>query len=138
MPKFAANLSMLFTELPFLDRFEAAASAGFEGVEFLFPYDYEADDLAARLKANGLRQVLFNMPAGNWAVGERGIAIYPNTVREFREGVARADPLCESAWLHATSLPGGNRARRRRAPHLAQNVSRQLDALQRRRSPTKA
>jgi len=90
MPKFAANLAMLFTELPFLDRFEAAASAGFEGVEFLFPYDYEAEDLAARLKANGLRQVLFNMPAGNWAVGERGIAIYPNTVREFREGVARA------------------------------------------------
>ena len=90
MPKFAANLSMLFTELPFLDRFEAAASAGFEGVEFLFPYDYDAADLAARLKANGLRLVLFNLPAGNWAAGERGIAIYPNLVPEFRESVARA------------------------------------------------
>jgi hydroxypyruvate isomerase len=90
MPKFAANLSMLFTELPFLDRFEAAASAGFSGVEFLFPYDYDASDLAARLKANGLQQVLFNFPAGNWAAGERGIAIYPNLAGEFRESVARA------------------------------------------------
>ncbi len=90
MPRFAANLSMLFTELPFLDRFEAAASAGFKGVEFLFPYDYEADDLAARLKANGLEQVLFNLPAGNWNAGERGIAIYPNTVDEFRDSVASA------------------------------------------------
>jgi hydroxypyruvate isomerase len=90
MPKFAANLSMLFTELPFLDRFDAAASAGFDGVEFLFPYDYDADDLAARLKANGLTQVLFNLPAGNWAAGDRGIAIYPNLVGEFREGVTRA------------------------------------------------
>jgi hydroxypyruvate isomerase len=90
MPKFAANLSMLFTELPFLDRFEAAASAGFQGVEFLFPYDYDAADLAARLKANGLTQVLFNLPAGNWDAGERGIAIYPNLVNEFRESVRRA------------------------------------------------
>ncbi len=63
---------------------------GFEGVEFLFPYDYDAADLAARLKANGLRLVLFNLPAGNWAAGERGIAIYPNLVPEFRESVARA------------------------------------------------
>jgi hydroxypyruvate isomerase len=90
MPKFAANLSMLFTELPFLDRFEAAASAGFTGVEFLFPYDYEAEDIAARLKANGLTLALFNLPAGNWDAGERGITIYPNTVAEFRGGVARA------------------------------------------------
>ena len=90
MPKFAANLSMLFTELPFLDRFDAAALAGFDGVEFLFPYEYDADDLAARLKANGLTQVLFNLPAGNWTAGDRGIAIYPNLVGEFRESVARA------------------------------------------------
>jgi hydroxypyruvate isomerase len=90
MPKFAANLSMLFTEMPFLDRFEAAASAGFEGVEFLFPYDYEPDDVAARLKANGLHQALFNLPAGNWAAGERGIAIYPDRIGEFRDGVAKA------------------------------------------------
>jgi hydroxypyruvate isomerase len=90
MPRFAANLSMLFTELPFLDRFEAAASAGFKGVEFLFPYDYEADDLAARLKANGLKQVLFNLSAGNWNAGERGIAIYPDMTDEFKGSVARA------------------------------------------------
>jgi hydroxypyruvate isomerase len=90
MPKFAANLSLLFTELPFLERFEAAAAAGFEGVEFLFPYEFDAADLAARLRANGLHQALFNMPAGNWAAGERGLAIYPNTVREFRDGVDKA------------------------------------------------
>jgi hydroxypyruvate isomerase len=81
---------MLFTELPFLDRFEAAAAAGFEGVEFLFPYEHDAADIAARLKANGLRQILFNLPAGNWAIGERGIAIYPNLIGEFRDSVTRA------------------------------------------------
>ncbi len=90
MPKFAANLSLLFNELPFLERFEAAAAAGFEAVEFLFPYEFDAEDIRARLKANGLRQVLFNLPAGNWAAGERGLAIYPNLVDEFRAGVSRA------------------------------------------------
>jgi hydroxypyruvate isomerase len=90
MPKFAANLSLLFNELPFLKRFEAAAAAGFKGVEFLFPYEYDAGDIAARLKANGLRQVLFNLSAGNWAAGERGLAIYPNLTREFRDSVTAA------------------------------------------------
>ncbi len=90
MPKFAANLSLLFNELPFLDRFEAAAAAGFEGVEFLFPYEHDADDIAARLKANGLSQVLFNFARGNWTAGERGLAIYPNLVGEFRDSVSRA------------------------------------------------
>jgi len=90
MPKFAANLSLLFNEMPFLERFEAASAAGFAGAEFLFPYEFDADDIAARLKANGLRQVLFNLPAGNWEAGERGIAIYPNLVGEFRSSVARA------------------------------------------------
>ncbi|MGO4683051.1 2-oxo-tetronate isomerase [Hyphomicrobium sp. 2TAF46] len=90
MPKFAANLSLLFNEMPFLDRFEAAAAAGFEGAEFLFPYEFDADDIAARLKANGLRQVLFNLPPGNWEAGDRGIAIYPNLVGEFRDSVERA------------------------------------------------
>ncbi|MFT3729877.1 MAG: hydroxypyruvate isomerase [Hyphomicrobium sp.] len=90
MPKFAANLSLLFNELPFLDRFEAAAAAGFEAVEFMFPYDFEAEDIHARLNANGLRLVLFNLPAGNWAAGERGLAIFPNLVGEFRASVARA------------------------------------------------
>ena len=90
MPKFAANLSMLFTELPFLDRFKAAADAGFKGVEFLFPYEYEAATLAQALAANGLCQVLFNMPPGNWDQGERGLACLPERRDEFRAGVDAA------------------------------------------------
>ncbi len=90
MPRFAANLSMLFTEQDFLERFEAAAKAGFTGVEYLFPYDYAADEIKARLEANGLTQVLFNLPAGDWAGGERGIAILPERVEEFRAGVDQA------------------------------------------------
>ena len=90
MPRFAANLSLLFTELPFLDRFEAAAAAGFDAVEFMFPYDFPADEIAARLKATGLRLALFNLPAGNWAAGERGLAIYSNLTSEFRASVDRA------------------------------------------------
>jgi hydroxypyruvate isomerase len=87
VPKFAANLTMLFNELPFLDRFDAAAKAGFTGVEYLFPYDFEAQELADRLKANGLAQVLHNLPAGDWAGGERGIATLPGREDEFRAGV---------------------------------------------------
>ena len=90
MPKFAANLSMLFTEVEFLDRFAAAARAGFQGVEYLFPYDCPAEELKRRLDDNGLTQVLFNLPAGDWAAGERGIACHPDRVEEFREGVERA------------------------------------------------
>jgi len=90
MPRFAANLSMLYPELDFLDRFEAAARDGFQGVEFLFPYAHEAHELAARLKANGLQQVLFNGPPGDWEKGERGIACLPGRDAEFREGIARA------------------------------------------------
>ncbi|HEV3104664.1 MAG TPA: hydroxypyruvate isomerase [Trinickia sp.] len=90
MPKFAANLTMLFNEVPFLDRFEAAASAGFDAVEFLFPYPYPAAELAERLEANRLRLVLHNLPAGNWEAGERGIACLPDRVGEFKDGVGRA------------------------------------------------
>jgi hydroxypyruvate isomerase len=90
MPKLAANLSMLFTELDFPDRFQAAAQAGFKGVEYLFPYAYDKHDLAARLRDNGLVQVLHNLPAGHWEAGERGIACHPDRVDEFKEGVARA------------------------------------------------
>lgn len=90
MSKFAANLSMLFTEVDFLDRFKAAADAGFKGVEYLFPYDYPAADIKQRLDANGLSQVLFNLPAGDWGAGERGIACHPNRVEEFRAGVDKA------------------------------------------------
>ena len=77
MPKLAANLSMLFTELPFLHRFDAAARAGFKAVEFLFPYDHEPAEVAARITGNGLQLVLHNLPAGDWAAGERGIACHP-------------------------------------------------------------
>ncbi|MBI2720448.1 MAG: hydroxypyruvate isomerase [Rhizobiales bacterium] len=90
MPKFAANLSMLFTELPFLDRFAAAAKAGFKGVEYVSPYDFPAEQVAETLRNNGLTQVLFNLPAGNWAAGERGIGCHPDRVGEFQEGVAKA------------------------------------------------
>lgn len=87
MPRFAANLSLLFTELPFLDRFEAAAKAGFKGVEFLFPYAFEAGDIRARLEANGLELVLFNLPPGHWDEGERGIAALRGRRDEFTAGL---------------------------------------------------
>ncbi|HLW04498.1 MAG TPA: hydroxypyruvate isomerase [Azoarcus sp.] len=90
MPKFAANLTMLYTEVDFLDRFKAAADDGFKGVEYLFPYAYPAADLAAKLKENGLEQVLHNLPAGDWAAGERGIACHPDRVEEFKKGVDQA------------------------------------------------
>ncbi len=90
MPKFAANLTMLFTEHAFLDRFEHAAKAGFEAVEFLFPYAFKAQDIKQRLDDNGLKLVLHNLPAGDWDAGERGIACHPDRVEEFRAGVARA------------------------------------------------
>jgi hydroxypyruvate isomerase len=90
MPRFAANLTMLFTEHAFLDRFEAAAKAGFTAVEFLFPYGFKATDIKQRLDANGLTLVLHNLPAGDWDAGERGIACLPDRVEEFRAGVARA------------------------------------------------
>ena len=90
MPKFAANLTMLFNEMPFIDRFAAAKAAGFSGVEYLFPYDFDKALLREQLEAHGLTQVLHNLPAGNWAGGERGIAILPDRTAEFRDGVFRA------------------------------------------------
>lgn len=90
MPKFAANLTMLYNEVDFLDRFKAAADDGFTGVEYLFPYAYPAADLAAKLKEFGLTQVLHNLPAGDWAAGERGIAVDPSRVEEFKKGVDTA------------------------------------------------
>lgn len=90
MVQFAANLSMLFSDIDFLDRFPAAAKAGFKGVEYLFPYDFSAQDISEQLKANGLQQVLFNTPAGDWGAGERGTACHPDRVDEFRAGVSRA------------------------------------------------
>lgn len=90
MPRFAANLSMMFTEVPFLDRFARARAAGFAAVEFLFPYDFPAAEIAQRLQDNGLSQVLFNAPPGNWEANERGIAALPGRGAEFREGIKRA------------------------------------------------
>ena len=99
MPRFAANLSLMYTELPFLDRFEAAARDGFEAVEYLFPYAFDLAELLARLKANGLQQVLFNAPPGGtdapgidaaWAAGARGTASVPGREAEFRAGVELA------------------------------------------------
>ena len=90
MVQFAANLSMLFSEVDFLDRFEAAAKAGFKGVEYLSPYDFTAGEISEKLKSNGLKQVLFNTPAGDWAAGERGTACDPSRVDEFHDGVAKA------------------------------------------------
>lgn len=90
MPKFAANLTMLFGEHDFLDRFQACKEAGFRYVEYLFPYDYEAEVLRERLNTHGLKQVLFNLPAGDWGAGDRGVAADPNRVEEFRQGVDKA------------------------------------------------
>jgi hydroxypyruvate isomerase len=90
MLRLAANLSMMFNEIPFLDRFDAAAKARFTAVEFLFPYDHPAAEIRRRLDDAGLQQVLFNMPPGDWAAGERGLASLPGRSQEFRDGVKRA------------------------------------------------
>jgi hydroxypyruvate isomerase len=90
MPRFAANLSMLYQELAFLDRFAAAANDGFDAVEYLFPYAFDSRDLAMRLADNGLVQVLFNAPPGDWDAGERGLACLPGREQEFRDAFARA------------------------------------------------
>jgi hydroxypyruvate isomerase len=90
MPRFCANLSVLFNEVDFLDRFALAATAGFEAVEFQLPYVFEAQDIQQRLRSHGLIAVLHNLPAGDWQAGERGIACHPERVDEFRAGVAQA------------------------------------------------
>lgn len=90
MLQFAANLSMLYQEHDFLSRFKAAADDGFKAVEYLFPYDFAADDIAQKLHSNGLQQVLFNAPPGNWSAGERGLACLPDREDEFRDSIDRA------------------------------------------------
>jgi 2-dehydrotetronate isomerase len=121
MPQFAANLSFMYTDLPFLDRFEAAAKDGFKGVEYLFPYAYEAKELAARLKAHGLQQVLFNLPPGGvdaasidaaWNGGTRGIACIAGREAELLAGtelaLRYADALqCPHLHMMAGLLPAG-------------------------------
>ncbi len=88
MPRFAANLTMMFNEVPFLDRFEAAAKAGFTAVEFLFPYEHPPEVVGERLHRNGLKQALFNLPPGNWEAGEKGFAALPDVF-----------PICSKACV---------------------------------------
>jgi hydroxypyruvate isomerase len=90
MPRFAANLSLLFNERPFLERFAVARAAGFTAVEFHFPYEFERAALAEVVLTSGLEVVLFNLPAGDWAAGERGIACHPRRIAEFQDGVGQA------------------------------------------------
>jgi len=90
MPRFSANLTMLFNEFDFLTRFERAANAGFKGVEYLFPYGWSKEQLVNELSKYGLEQVLHNLPAGDWQAGERGIACLPGREREFQDGVGKA------------------------------------------------
>lgn len=90
MPKFAANLTLMYNEHEFLDRFDAAARDGFAGVEFLFPYSFVVGEIQARLRSNGLTQALFNCPPGDWAAGERGIASLPGREEEFKRSIERA------------------------------------------------
>ena len=90
MPSFDANISQLYTDLDFLDRFQAAANDGFQGVEFRGPYDYPVDVIGERLSTNELEPVLFNLPAGDWLAGERGIACHPGREAEFQEGLELA------------------------------------------------
>lgn len=133
MPKFAANLSMLFNEVDFLDRFAAAAKAGFRGVEYLFPYDYSTDQLVERLQSNSLTQVLHNLPAGDWAAGERGIACYPDRVGEFQDGVGKAIQYatalgCQQVNCLAGITPAGSDADQARQT-LVNNLTFAADQL---------
>lgn len=124
MPRFAANLSMLYNDVDFLDRFAAAARDGFQAVEYLFPYAYPAQELATSLQANGLQQVLFNAPPGNWDAGERGLACLPGREDEFREGIAKAIEYaqalqCPRIHVMAGLVPQGADAATVRATYIA-------------------
>jgi hydroxypyruvate isomerase len=124
MPRFAANLSMLYNEHAFLDRFAAAARDGFQAVEYLFPYEYPVAELGARLRDLGLQQVLFNAPPGDWAAGERGLACLPGREDEFRRGVERALEYaralrCPRVHLMAGLAPEGAERAALRATYLA-------------------
>lgn len=107
MVRLAANLSMMFTELPFLDRFAAARETGFQAVEYLFPYEAPSDIVADRARAAGVEVVLFNFPAGDWDAGERGIAALSDRVEEFRDGVKRALDYATAAGCSRLHLMAG-------------------------------
>jgi hydroxypyruvate isomerase len=107
MPNFAANLSMMFNEWPFLERFEAAADAGFRAVEYLFPYDHPRAVIAQRLKANNLTQALFNLPPGDWSAGDRGLAAIAGRQDEFRASVATALDYAEAIGVKRLHVMAG-------------------------------
>lgn len=108
MPIFAANLSMMFTEWAFLDRFAAAADQGFTAVEFLFPYDHAPDEIAQQLNRYGLTQALFNLPPGNWDGGERGLAALPGREQEFRSSLEKARPYAVATGVKRLHLMSGH------------------------------
>lgn len=107
MPRFAANLTMMFTEWPFLDRFAAAREAGFDAVEFLFPYDHAPHEVGDRLHAQGLTQALFNLPPGDWPAGERGYAAFPDRFDELQRDVERALAYVEATGVTRVHLMAG-------------------------------
>jgi hydroxypyruvate isomerase len=107
MPRFAANLSLMYTEWSFLDRFQAAAEDGFDAVEFLFPYEHPPEDIARRLADNTLEQALFNLPPGDWAAGERGFASIPGREDEFRASVERALPYIQATGVRRVHVMAG-------------------------------
>lgn len=107
MIRFAANLTMMFTEWSFLDRFEAAAEAGFEAVEFLFPYEFAPEKIEAMLKNAGLKLALFNLPPGDWAAGERGIAALPDRFQEFQAGVEKAMDYANATGVRSLHMMAG-------------------------------
>ena len=110
MPKLAANLSMLFTEVDFMDRFQAASAAGFDAVEYLFPYAFSAQDIRAQLQKHCLVQALFNAPPGDWAAGERGIACIPGREEEFRAGIDGLG-ICQNIGQYTFACDGRSNAR---------------------------
>ncbi len=107
MPRFAANLTLLFNEVPFLDRFEAAAKAGFTAVEFLFPYAYPAEEIGKRLRDNGLTQALFNLPPGNWDAGEKGFAALPERFDDLKRSLVTAFPYAQATGVKRLHLMAG-------------------------------
>jgi 2-dehydrotetronate isomerase len=107
MPRFAANLTMMFTEVPFLDRFDAAAKAGFAAVEFLFPYSYPAEQVGERLHRAGLTQALFNLPPGNWDAGEKGFAALPERFDDLQQSLRTALPYAQATGVKRLHLMAG-------------------------------
>src|SRR5215831_8483363 len=111
MPRFAANLTLMFNEWPFLDRFDAAAEAGFAAVEYLFPYDHPPEAIAERLARTGLLQALFNLPPGNFAAGERGLASLPERFEDLQDGVRSALVYAAATGVKRLHLMAGNAER---------------------------